>query len=193
MVVIALSGKKYSGKTTCSDIIVKNFQFLGFKKLSFATPLKDILSTLFSFTDECYDTKKKETYIPSLNTTPRKLMQELGEFFRTNLTKTCTDLKLSNDNIWIHVISTIIKKNPNNNYIIDDLRHQDEYDFIKSIDGHIIKISRPSLNSNDNKQETQEIHISEQDCLLYDYSVINKNFDDLNSCLDKIVLNIISL
>ena len=188
MVIIALSGKKYSGKTTCSDIIINNFQFLGFKKISFATPLKDILSILFSFTDECYDTKKKETYIPSLNTTPRKLMQELGEFFRTNLTKTCPELKLSNNNIWIHVISTIIKKNPYNNYIIDDLRHQDEYDFIKSINGHVIKISRPDL-----LHEKQDEHPSEKDCLLYDYSVINKNKDDLISCVDKIVLNIISL
>lgn len=56
--ILALSGKKKSGKDTISDFLVKD---QGFIKLSLATPLKDLLIKVFRIDKELlYDDNKKD-------------------------------------------------------------------------------------------------------------------------------------
>jgi hypothetical protein len=56
--IIALSGKKKSGKDTIANFLVKD---QGFTKLSFATPLKDLLIKVFRIDpDSLYNEDKKD-------------------------------------------------------------------------------------------------------------------------------------
>jgi len=82
--IISISGKKRSGKDTLANSI-------GFKKLSFADPLKDMLRPLGFTQDQLYG-DSKEIVDQFWGITPRWIMQHLGtELMRDNF----------RDDIWI--------------------------------------------------------------------------------------------
>ena len=86
----------------------------------------------------------------------RVWLQSLGEWGRNMI-----------PDLWID--TTLTNLNPNNVYIIDDVRFKNEVEKIKQLGGMIIKINRPSLKSNDT-------HISETEMdsiLNYDEFIVN--------------------
>jgi GTPase SAR1 family protein len=79
--LVGLSGKKGSGKTTLANHLIHKHRFI---ELSWATPLKEHVGKgLFGFTDEQVYGDKKEVIDPFWNCTPRYVLQLVGtEFFR---------------------------------------------------------------------------------------------------------------
>lgn len=137
MKVIGITGLIGSGK----DTVARVFELHGYKKLSFADSLKDCVSAIFG-----WDRKKLEGENPKdrrfrntldpfwtkkfgFTVTPRYIMQYFG-------TEVCREHFLKD--IWIASLENKLEdKN-----VITDVRFQNEYDFVKSNGGSIIRVVR---------------------------------------------------
>lgn len=109
---IAIHGPMCSGKTTISDII-KEYDN-SYKKYSFGLKVKDIAKDLF-------DMKGKD---------------------RSLLINVATKMREIDPDIWAKYVVKQIKEDNNNNCIIDDLRFQNEADYLKN-DWLIISLTTP--------------------------------------------------
>lgn len=184
--IISLSGPRGSGKSTVATYLVEKY---GFVEETFAKPLKDFLSSLFSWDREMMEGKSEEMRkrreeedtwwserlnIPDFS--PRKAMMMIGtEIMRNHF---C-------ENIWILSLERrlILHKNKKN-IVITDCRFKNELDFLKSIGAFTVFIER--------ERSTKEIlsHISERDLIGIEFDFKIKNNDTLD-CLfyqvDKIL------
>ena len=148
--IIAFCGFKGSGKDTCANYLVENYNFI---KLSFASKLKDILAILFGWNREKLEGQNTEDrlwreeidlwWATKLNIphfSPRFAMQFFGtELFRNQFHK----------EIWINVLEKeillLLEKNPNQNIVISDARFPNEIELVKSMGGKIIHIYKEPL------------------------------------------------
>jgi len=163
--LIALSGKKHSGKDTAGLFFTQN----GYMRLAFADALKDICKILYDLSEEQLNGNDKEKIDLRYNKTPRELLQFIGTLLRQNIGK----------NVWSDIIKNKLFDTKGQKIVITDLRYPDELEIIKSFGGIIINIFRPNLEENEfNKHE------SEQQKLSYDYQIINdSSISDLHSKL----------
>lgn len=146
---VAISGKMTSGKTTCSEYLIKRY---GYKRVSFATPIKEIAAWFRMYQMESGDdklslenqlfhmmvqifkgdvSKGNQAYeylmnkiFPRFqnmdwslekNNQWRQLLQDIGNGLRENVS----------DTIWVDYL--IYSLNPDELYICDDVRYQNEF------------------------------------------------------------------
>lgn len=194
--IIAFAGRKQSGKTTCSEFVLKYYNgsvepFNNAKIYNFADTLKqDICINLLGLTyDQCYGddscknslTNIKWQNIPGYNIswtysddydssgfmTARQVMQFIG----TNIFR---EIK---QDVWTSAtLNKIQKENPGLS-IIADCRFPNEVDEIKKYGGIIIKLTRNPYNS---------YHESE---IALDSDVYDNNNFDLIISNDNISIN----
>lgn len=135
LILIGFSGLKQSGKTTAANLLNIETEFL---KLSFAEPVKKIASLMG------WNGQKDEN--------GRKILQILGTDIGRNLI---------NKNIWINHMEEILNKLRNFSYgtlkiVIDDVRFDNEVEWINNHGGKVINIIRPG------NIDLTETHSSEQ-------------------------------
>ncbi len=144
--VIAICGFQSSGKDTLADILVEHH---GFRKLAFASTVKDVVSSIFGWDRTMIEGATPETRlererihkwwadkldVPHL--TPRWTMQHIGtELFRTHF----------NDKIWIYALQRKIDEIPHQNIVITDCRFPNEIQALREIDASFIHIYRGEL------------------------------------------------
>ena len=172
MVLIGIAGKKYSGKDTTADILVKS----NFRKISFARNLKEILKVMFGWDDDVLENKKEEI-CKTWNVKPRKLLQLLGtDFLRYTCAEVIDNSFLINDEkveFSYHIKKLFLDNKEsfenNDDIVISDVRFPDEAKFIKKLNGIIIYINR------DTEENDFSNHISENnfDKIKYDYVINN--------------------
>lgn len=175
--IIGILGKKRNGKDTCADYLVDKYNF---EKIAIATPLKEIIKIMFDYDDDVLNTDLKEVVDEKWNVTPRKLLQYIGtDLIRKDLGKY---INKSTNNIWIDLCITKINKS-NKNFVISDVRCQNEVDAIRNNGGIVIKIIRDT-NLDDN--HVSEIGVDNIDN--YDYLIDNNfSYQQLYNNLDKIM------
>jgi hypothetical protein len=149
--IIGLTGRKGSGKDSACEKTV------GWQKLSFAEPVKEICRYVFGLS-------KRETDSPYLKDmpldrwpfdSPRKLMQVVGtDMFRN-----------AYPDVWV---KRFMRTLGSRNVIVTDVRFQNEVDAIKERGGYVVKIVRPNLQKTD-------LHSSETgiDSLQVDATIVN--------------------
>lgn len=184
--IIAVCGAEGSGKDTISNIISEKY---GYKKISFAGVLKDILAVLFDWdrellegiTDESRiwreNTDKwwsKELNIP--NFTPRYAMKYIATYvFKEHF----------HNDIWLLTVKRKIMKM--SKVIITDARFKNEIDFIKSFNGILVYVSRDEpdwvarYKSGEDVEEIKKLHISQYEWIRSDFDVTIDNSSDLES------------
>lgn len=150
MELIALVGKKRSGKTTAATFIRNNHPGLAYRD-SFARPIKEHVERIFGPLDET----PKEVLRP--------VMQALGESLKAKFGRT----------VFIDQLKDRVKnmEHAADLVIIDDLRFPFEADWVRSQGGKVIRIIRPELDS------VVDNHISETsvDEVLADATIINSD------------------
>lgn len=117
--VIAFIGRQGSGKSFQSARLVKE---RGFKKLSFADPLREIAFNVigmdFNEGIKQYDELKRTELINGLNF--RNILENLG-----------ASVRKFDRNFWVNALITKIKECPDN-IVIDDMRYPNEYELLRN-------------------------------------------------------------
>lgn len=184
--IVGVTGRKYNGKDTIGDYLVKNY---GYTKLSFASPLKEMCKMLFGFTDEQLYGDLKETIDVRWNQSPRVIMQYFGtDLIRDKIGVVLPD---TNNDFWVkclmNKVDALMNENPNSRFVICDVRFHNEIEAIKrcKYTNVVIKVDRPDIISND-------VHISETliDFLPFDTLITNdKQICHLYKQVDDLLLN----
>jgi dephospho-CoA kinase len=178
--IIAICGKKGSGKDTIGNYLCEKYDFL---KLNFADPLKEACKHIFELTDEQLYGDKKEIIDEYWNITPREIMQFVGtELLREQLKNKFNNI---GSNIWTMLmkkkIANILEKNSEQNIVISDLRFLNEYNLLNSLNGVILKVTNNNVKNfigNTHESET------EMDNIKYNY-IIENNLE-LSDLYEKI-------
>jgi hypothetical protein len=206
--IIAICGAKRSGK----DVLAKHLVATrGFKKLSFAEPLKKVVKELFNFNDiqvgideENAVGDEKEIIDERWGISPRKALQ----FFGTEIMQHAIDELIPNTNrgFLADILLSRIPCDSCDSYVISDLRFLHEYNKLKSSvkvgkirSLIIVKISRPAVNISEvaggaggagvagGAGGVRDAHISENEYIdiPYDVEIINDGaISDLTDLFD---------
>jgi hypothetical protein len=186
MVLLAVLGRKRSGKDTFSDYIHEKY---GFIKYAFADPLKKGIQSFFNLSNEqLYDEKLKETIDSRWGVSPRTLFQIIGtDIFQHSIKSFLPQLKGEPRTHWVLLFKEwyieLKKKDPNTLVIISDARFLHELEEIKELGGVIIKIIRPSSEINN------DLHQSENEIDKIPDNLINYEINN-NSTLTNFYQNI---
>lgn len=143
--VIGVCGLIGSGKGTVADILVDKY---GFEKLSFADRLKDGAAAIFGWPRDLLegDTKASRDWREEADPfwtaelgktiTPRYVLQVMGtECMRNGFAQ----------DIWVLLIKQKIQASPEKNWVIPDVRFENEQDMIRGIGGEIWQVRRGDL------------------------------------------------
>lgn len=183
--VIGFTGRMGSGKTTLANYITSN-KFMSeagidakYTKVSFATPLKDVVKYLFDLDNEQLYGSTKNVVDPRYGVTPRYLLQYIGTDLFRNWDK----------DFWV---KTFQRKYSNvGNIVLDDVRFENEADILHQMGGIVIKVVRYSQSHSqaEMRAETRaEIHASEKGIKNYDYKIYNNgSYVDLMNSLHELL------
>lgn len=183
MKVIAVCGKKRSGKDTIAKYISENYNYIPY---SFAGPMKIVAEILFGWTQEEIE-KNKEVIDPLFGISPRQFLIDFGtNYMQYDLGSRYPLFKeINNRQFWVKSTVNKIKKE-GKNAIISDMRFQHEYDYLKEniSDVLFIKVNR-SVERNYERFDLTETDI---DSIPSDI-IINNNTDlyDLFKKVDSIM------
>jgi dephospho-CoA kinase len=138
---VALTGKMHSGKTTISDVMVEE---LGFTRLAFADPVKDIsvkatnaiLYEIHRMLGSGYpwDLMTRERMDASKQM-HRLLLQHVGAYGRNSI----------DEDVWVRIMETQnfpTMVTPPKRIVVDDLRYLNEADYLKAKDFKIYRVQR---------------------------------------------------
>ena len=137
--LIAICGKKRTGKDTVADYIQ---EFWGFQKRSFAQPIKKALEIIFDWPEEIWHSDElKEEVDPRWGISPRQAAQHIGtEWGQYYLGQS---FPLFHDtmgrNLWV---ARALFDIDNEDVVVSDLRFPHEAEAIRDRGGFIIKIHR---------------------------------------------------
>jgi hypothetical protein len=161
--IIGLAGPKGVGKSTFASNLVFEYYQEGLDSLvrvmSFATPLKQMLGCIVH---EDYIKEDKERVIPHLGVSARYCLQTLGTEWGRNT--------ISND-IWVNLARHRIEESPEQIFIIDDVRFDNEAKMILDMGGEVWNLSREGIGGGDGhvsesgiskKLITKEVNLSEK-------------------------------
>lgn len=127
MKVIGFCGPAGSGKDTCGAFLIENY---GFQRLSFAAPIYDMLEIMGMGRPKTQD--EKEAIIDDLGCSWRHMAQTLGtEWGRA----------LVHQDLWIILAKRKVLANPDKNYVITDVRFENEAAMIREVGGLVVHLT----------------------------------------------------
>jgi hypothetical protein len=139
--IIGLAGPAFVGKTTIADSLSY------YTKISYAEPLKDALIALTGMPRSVFYDKDEKLVQRELfdGKTSRKIMQMFGtEFCRNMIAK----------DFWIRLMRKKLTDHKFTNFVIDDVRFQDEADLIIELGGIVVNLTRDGVEfSRDHESE----------------------------------------
>ena len=173
--IVGFMGAAGSGKSSAASFVAQQY---GFTQYSMAQPLKSMIRMLLieaayshmEAHNRMMDRTWKEAPMEELSgKTLRHAMQTLGtEWGRTQM----------HPDFWVNFFKMRLDRFPYNNFVLDDIRFQNEADFIKAQGGLTIGIYRPDGGAKLGALEAK--HVSEE---LPEPMVWLENDADLGSLL----------
>jgi hypothetical protein len=164
--IIGICGRAGSGKDTAADYLVSKY---GFVKLSFAATLKNMLAV--AGLPEPANRDDKEKIIDGFTFSWREAAQKLGTEFGREL----------DPDIWVKLTAKVI--NPTVNYVISDVRFENEAKMVRE-HGFLLHLEGRQVNLGSNSG-----HASEQGVLqgLNDWRIVN------DGSINKLYLDILHM
>lgn len=151
--IIGLAGRAGSGKSLAARYLERCH---GFRRMSFAAPLKGALAYMMSATVAELDERKADPLVPEVSdVTVRQAMQFLGtEWGR----------RLIGEDFWVAVMRRKLEALGGKQSIVrvavDDVRFQNEVDLLTGLGGMVFRIDRPDAdNTNVDRQHLSETQI----------------------------------
>jgi hypothetical protein len=130
--IIAIGGKKRSGKDTIANYIIENYD--GFDKYSLAKPMKDVMGEIFDWGNDHLYGDLKEVVDPRWGISPRQALQNFGtEWGQYGLSESFPEFKrVTGRNLWINKFLIWYKAHDAlKNVVIPDLRFYHEYEKLR--------------------------------------------------------------
>lgn len=172
--LIGITGQKFSGKSTVAKMLS---EMLGYKVVSFATPLKKMVCALMGCNIEQledYDYKENTivpkhlwVYCSGVKHTVRELLQGLGDLMRA-------------ENPYVFVECAL---NSDSDLIVSDCRMPNEADAIRKQGGIVIRVERDGLQSSDTHSSETAMKEIVPDIIVEN----NKGLDELRGALGTLV------
>jgi hypothetical protein len=182
MKIIGLSAKAGGGKDTAGDLIMESLEEKGYTttRISFANPLKDICTLLFGWDrarlqsdadfkeSSLLDDGSPDPACEMLGMSRREVMQLLGtEAMRRGL----------HSEIWIIAMKLAIQRGDYDHYnygLLTDCRFINELQFVRDLDGTLIRIDRAGEQSTltEHTEHASELEWQEWtdwDCIVNNY------------------------
>jgi len=168
--IIGLAGPKGVGKTTIAKELARKIGPSCWSQVfSFADPIRN-MARAFGLSDfQLSDTKEKEKVIEGLGISPREFMQRIGTDFGRSISK----------DVWIHAMEQRIKGEMCYwdvlTVIIDDVRFDNEAEFIRAHGGKVFELGRDDVEYTSEHSSEAGINpvlidcVIEADCI--DYAV----------------------
>lgn len=136
--IIGITGAIGSGKDTIADYLVRNH---GFKRLAFASKVKDVAHVVFGWDRELLEGLTRESrewreiVDPYWGISPRTALQRIGtEMFRAHI----------HPDTWVKSVMRIIDSDPDGRYVITDCRFENEIGSVRDRGGLLFAVSRGS-------------------------------------------------
>lgn len=188
--ILGITGLIGSGKDTVADYLIR---FHGFKKLSYAEPLKDAVAAIFGWDREMLEgttassrqwrEEVDEWWAKRLDAphlTPRWVLQQWG-------TEVCR--KNFHNDIWVAATENNLRK-INDNVVITDCRFSNEVDAIRKAGGKVIRVVR---GKNPNWYSYAEDYTLTQNpqslAMLMDYNVHASEYSSVGLKYDFVIDN----
>lgn len=171
--IIAVVGKKRSGKDSAGDYLVSNWRVNRAQKL--AHPIKQIGMMLFGWTEDMVEGNDydREQMIPELGMSVRQFLQECGSLFKYNLSEILPNYgKKVGPRVWAKVLVRWIKAQPYGAYVVTDVRFPEEVEELKANFDTVIVLKMISDRSPDDE------HVSETalERIPYDHCIVNNGW-----------------
>ncbi len=182
--IYGISGYKGSGKSTFGYLLGEALIRLNFRVQhdAFANPLKRAVEVALGMSEEQIYGDLKETLDPYWGITPRYAMQTIGTEWGRNL--------LGPD-VWVKSMNLRYEKDPNQMWIIGDLRFRNEVAWIKSKGGILIRIQSPNAAYQKGDAHQSECDLEGFD--EWDYDILNdlsKGLEPLKKIAEALAINI---
>lgn len=186
-IIIGLTGHKQVGKDTIADYLCRTF---GFKKLAFASPLKNAAREIFGFSDAQLYGDQKEIIDPFWNVTPREVLQIVGtDLFRLTLPQFIPQI---GDQIWVRAFERQLQQernqNPNQSFVITDVRYPNEADVIHRLGGILIRVERDTAGEQSFAKHLSETAMNNESCdlLIRNNGSSDQLFVNINFIIESI-------
>lgn len=178
--IIGLCGKKQHGKSTVAEFLRAEH---GFKVFAFADALRAILETLdpivaddFHYGQERYMELVARVGYEEAKKRPevRRLLQVLG---------TECGRRILDEDVWVGALAKTLREQTDahlcggqDHVVIPDMRFENECQFIGAMQGHTVRVSRPTMPASGDMHESERY----ANDLLVDYTIVNNGtVDDL--------------
>jgi hypothetical protein len=157
---VGIKGLAGHGKDVVANMIADYLSPSMTAKVSFADPLKEILSIVSGIPKDRID-HMKTSVVPEFGMTVRTMLQKIGtDAMRNQL----------DDGVWIKIAERRIRDIPRHKVVIfPDVRFENEMEFIHMNEGIILNVYRPQRVFDDSVYQ----HISEMGGFEADYAIIN--------------------
>lgn len=160
--LIGIKGLAGHGKDTVANFITEFFSPSISVKMSFAEPLKEMVSIITGIPKYDID-HHKTTYLEEYGMTVRSLLQKIGTDVMRNQV---------HQNIWINIAERRLRDIPYHKVvIIPDVRFENEMQFIRRHRGIILQVERPGVFDEEIHGHVSESGQSEMSSA--DYTIAN--------------------
>jgi len=183
--IIAIVGQRRSGKDTLAEHLVNHYQY---KNIKLAHHLKQVCKTLFNLTDDEVEGDKKDEVHPEWNIKPRQLLQFIGtEIMQFEIGKI---LPNQNRCFWVRRMCDDINRQPDQRFVISDVRFIHEIEYLRSkflSELMILRVERDIKLVAD-----VDSHVSECEHQLINVDHVIQNngtIDELYKSIDNIIIN----
>ena len=175
--IIALTGRKGSGKTSLARILSKSHDYW---IIPLANPIKVMVEALLKYQGCPQETAqrmlrgdlKEEPTFYFAGKSPRYVMQTLGTEWRN----------LISENLWLDIWENAIYRSQK--VVVDDLRFPHEAERMKKLGGKVIRIARPGIESDNSHPSESAIDQLPVDLELTNDSSIFNLADQLASQIE---------
>ena len=182
--IIGLCGLKGSGKDTVAAHLVKSY---GYERRAFADPLKKSVANLFNIPFKDIDIYKNDLNIEVILTGYGESMTfTFREFLQRYGTEAHRDVPEMGTDFWVDLTLPVRGYYENRDLVVTDVRFKSEAKRIRHLDGVIVEVNRPGLDSQDQHRSEQEFKE-----LAIDYTIFNNgSIDDLGTGVELMMKNV---
>jgi hypothetical protein len=151
--IIGLGFQARSGKDTVAQHLHTKKAFV---QVAFADALKEGARAIFGLTDEQLYGDLKGEVDGFWDDTPRNILQKMGtECMRRGY----------RDDLWVKCVERVVKRNPDLDFVISDVRFPNEAAAVKEWGGVLVRIDRPADSE---LSDAAKLHASETSMVDFD-------------------------